>query len=389
MRATLPARLGTGLRWLAMLATVLVTAEVATRADEWVTWRAPLLGEYSEARLMIRDSLGFRGRPGYRFEKWGMNNEGFRGPDITLDPAPGRIRVAILGASETFGLYESEGLEYPARTQQLLDSIAPGRFEIINVALPGMTLPSMVPYYEHAVARLHPRLVLVYPTPSFYLDVTPPRADFPSPGSMNAPARAAQRSEVAPVVFRPRLRKKARDVLKELVPVELLTTYREWRLARTLSAHPPEWMWDSVPQDRMAILAGHFERLLSGIRASSAEPVLLTHTNRFMGVRSPMTGGDRRHLVNLMSRDYPRASAQVLVSVDSVANDVMRGIMRKHGAKVVEGEGRIPSTARYFADYAHFTDAGAEAMATIVSAGLLKFQGQRDSMPPPLRALWP
>src|SRR6266850_4723322 len=125
-------RLGAALRWGSLAGVFLATAELAIRIDDGLTWGAPLLSPYSNDWLLTRDSVGTRGRPSYRYQKWRMNNLGFRGADITPTPTSGRTRVAILGASETFGLFESEDREYPVRMQAVLDSAAPHRFEVVN-----------------------------------------------------------------------------------------------------------------------------------------------------------------------------------------------------------------------------------------------------------------
>ena len=249
MTTAIRARLGVAVRSLAILVVFLATAEAFARVDDAVTWGAPLLSPYTHDRLLLQDSLGFRGRPNYRYQKWRMNNFGFRGPDITPRPAPGVIRVAVVGASETFGLYETEGAEYVARMQALLDSMAPGRFEVINAALPGMSLSSMISYFNRVILPARPQMLLIYPSPSFYLEekpqpvvYTPPRFTPPLPRHIGPWA-------FPPDFFEPRLGDKGREVLKGLVPTFVVTAVRQWRLDRARSAHPASWVWETVPEE--------------------------------------------------------------------------------------------------------------------------------------------
>jgi len=374
-------RLGAALRWLAILGVFLATAEAFARLDDTVTWGAPLLRPYTHDRLLLQDSLGFRGRPGYRYQKWRMNNEGFRGPDLAPAPTPGRIRVAVVGASETFGLYESEGAEYPARMQVLLDSLAPGRFEVINAGLPGMSLSSMISYFGRAVRPVQPQMVLIYLAPAFYLEIKPLAAVYAPPRFTSPAARHIGPWAFPPDFFESRLGGKARDVLKELIPTFAVTAVREWRLNRQRSTHETGWVWRSVPEDRMAIFGQHLERLVTSIQATGVKVALVTHTNRFIGAPSDTLGPDRRHLVNVMSLYWPQASPGVLLAVDSVANAITRQVAVEHGAAVLEVEGRIPPSPKYFADYVHFTDAGADSMARIIAAGVIRLAG--DSLFPP------
>jgi hypothetical protein len=135
--------------------------------------------------------------------------------------------------------------------------------------------------------------------------------------------------------------------------------------------HPPEWVWEAVPPERIALFAEHLDRLVETVQESGATVVLVTHTNRFVRASGAEVAQDRRYLIDPMFKYYPRASAHVLVAVDSVANVALREIGRKRRAPVVEVFGRIPPGAQYFGDYVHFTDRGADAMARILSEALL------------------
>lgn len=359
-----PSRLPGFAKVLLLLAVFLTSAEFFTRLDDWIIWGAPMLQPYDHDHLLVQDSLGLRGRPGYRFEKWRMNNLGFRGPDLLPISPASRLRIAILGASESFGLYESEGHEYPIRMQALADSLAPGRFQIVNVSLPGLTLASMSVYFQRVVAPIRPDYVLIYPSPSFYLETRPLPFDYTPP---RLPA-SAHREETG---FVSRLAPKAREVLRGLFPPVLLTSFRAWSLDRTSAARDSGWVWQAVPPDRMALLQHHLSRLLAVILASGAEPILVTHTNRFIGMTPSQVEGDRRHLVNLRANYYPRASSAVLIGVDSAANRVLREVAEAEALPLIEVEGKLAPGGASFADYAHFTDAGAASMARILVPSLL------------------
>src|SRR6266545_832103 len=111
--------------------------EVAARVDDRVTWGAPLLGPYRPEVLTEVDSGGIpRNVPGARFEKWRVNQLGFRGAEVSAEKSPGTRRVVCLGQSESFGLYEPDGAEWPARLGTLL---APrGGLEVVNASVVGL-----------------------------------------------------------------------------------------------------------------------------------------------------------------------------------------------------------------------------------------------------------
>lgn len=350
-----------GLRWAGLAAVFALTLEVSARVEDAVVWGAPLAGPYSHAHLMSVDSLGPHNRPGYRFEKWSINSSGFRGPEVAPRPAPGVTRVGVLGASETFGLFEREGWEYPARLQAVLDSLTPGGFEVVNFGMAGMSLPAMRDYFERRAAPLGPELVLIYATPSFYLFEAPP-SEWGTPLT----DAEAPRSRLPA----PRLVTRAHNALRRFIPGELQVAVRERGLDEVREAQGPDWLWREVPTDRIEHFATDLENLVRTVRQAGSRPVLVTHSNRFRQPRAEMTADDERHMMAIL-RLHPRATPEVMAELDDVANEVIRELGSELAVPVIETEGRIPASAEYFADYSHFTDAGADLMARILAEGLL------------------
>jgi hypothetical protein len=359
-------------RWLAVVLVFLIAAEVFTRLEDKLARGARLLSPYSEEYLLRQDSIGFRGRPNFQYQKWRMNNLGFRGPDIAQSPAPGVIRIAVIGASETFGLYESEGREYPARMQTLLDSIAPGRYEVINVGLPGLSLASMVPYIRRAVVPTGASILVIYPTPMFYLEVQPLLVDYVPPRYRPPAVLKFGDWTIEREALIPRIAVKAREVLKGLIPDLVVMEVRQTRLAAQRSRHDDGWVWQTIPTDRMQLLRTHLDRLLASANAEGLQPLVVTHANRFAGAMRDTAGPARKILVNLMSLYYPQATPEVLIDMDSVANALLRERGPAHGAVVVEAERHITASPSYFADFLHFTDAGADQMARLIVEGILR-----------------
>src|SRR5665647_1479825 len=113
--------------------------ELSLRIQDWVRYRMPILSNVTnEADLVMRDSAGAHGRPSVRYRKWSMDSLGFRGPEVPVRPEPGTVRIIVAGASESFGLYESPGKEYPRELEDTLNARlaegacagrAPRRFE--------------------------------------------------------------------------------------------------------------------------------------------------------------------------------------------------------------------------------------------------------------------
>ena len=357
-------------RWFEILVVFVVTLEVAARVEDKLAWDAPLLGPYSHARLVVNDAPGFRNRPGYRFEKWSINSLGFRGPEITLEPAPEHLRVGVLGASETFGLFEREGWDYPSRLRAIADSLGSGGIEVVNLAVAGMGLPAMAGYYESLVKRISPDVVLIYPSPSFYLDVDPPAKPSEYRSDDEEAAHLGSTSGLALSLPESRLRWKVRNVLRQFLPAQLQESLHRRSIESARRSHGPEWVWVSVPRDRMGLFKSHLEDLVAVIQNDGAEVMLVTHTNRFMKPETEFTPEDWRHMMAILSY-FPRATPEVMAGIDLAANEVIREVAEEWDVTVIDVVGRIPPEAEFFADYGHFTDAGADKMARILAAAVI------------------
>src|SRR5438045_9465626 len=107
------------------------------------------------------------GRPNARYEKFVLNHLGLRGPETTEQKRAGSFRVVTVGASETFGLYESPGREYPrqledtlnAHLKRLPSACEQSRAQVLNAAMPGMSLTTIEQDVRLRISSLRPDFV--------------------------------------------------------------------------------------------------------------------------------------------------------------------------------------------------------------------------------------
>jgi len=349
-------------RWALTLLVVAVACEGTTRVDDWVRFRTPLTSPIAvEEDLLVRDGLGEHGRPGARYQKWILNNVGMRGPDVRIPKPDHTLRVVTAGASETFGLYESPGREYPRQLEDSLraamtrDGCTGVRAEVVNAAIFGMSLPSVDQDLRTRVAPLRPDVVVLYPTPVQYLADAVPRPAPLAPGV----------DDVEPWygVLRPRALALAREQAKAMLPSWLMTWLRRRDIADAIAGEPPGWRFTSVPADRLAAYDRDLRHAIATVRAIGAVPIVMTHVNRFMapGIR------DSAELTT-WGRFYPRATEQTVAAFDAAAVPVTVQAARESGAATVSLADAVrrqpPGTgARLFGDYAHFSDAGSALVA--------------------------
>ncbi len=287
---------------LLLASTAGVCAEVTARDDDFIRQRTPMRRPTWDGGLFVETPAGRRGKPGGHYKKWKLNEFGFRSGPMAVNPTPGITRVVVLGASETFGLYEAPGREFPARLQALLGS---DRYEVINAGMAGLTLKSALHYWTSWVARFEPAIVIVYPSPLFYLaEGMVPQAAMngspPDPAGAEA-VDAPVGTFVSQVAYSSRLLGRLRDRLD--VPA-VIQRRRDARAVETATrGKPPAWFFREVPRDRVVLFEEHLDSLLTALMEAGTQPLVLTHATR---VASPLRPTDLDWLVQARVRLHGR-----------------------------------------------------------------------------------
>jgi hypothetical protein len=343
-----------------------VALEATCRIEDWVQFRTDILSPFTaQDQLIVRDADGVHGRPNARFQKWVMDSLGFRGPEIASRKDAGIVRIATVGASETFGLYESPGREYPRQLEDSLNATLAqwspcgerpvARFEVLNAAMPGMSLPTVEQDIRNRSRRLQPDVVVIYATPAQYLEEALPTAARP-----DSSGRPLARSLPSRLSFRAASR--LREQLKQLAPGPVKTWLRAREVARTLASHPAGWQFTGVPPDRLNAYEQAFRRTIGSVRSIGAVPVVVAHANVF--ALGPVHDSS---LLGAWERFYPRATGATIIAFDSAAAQVTKQVARDSGAALVDAQAALAGgPGPVFADYAHFTDLGAGRLARAV-----------------------
>jgi lysophospholipase L1-like esterase len=344
-------RLRTFGRWPLLLIVFLFAAETAARLDDWLHLDVPLLANPERDHdLTVWDNAGKHGRSHGRYKKWKLNSYGFRGPEISETPEPGVTRILILGASETFGLYESEGKEYPAQLAQLLRDKQGKDLEVVNGAMAGITVKRMLPYWKKWLSRFHPHVVLIYPSPLLYLDEVPP---------------AIPRDDVVDLSPEPgwssRVAGRFKDALRQTVGVRWLR--QELLLALSERGKGDDWYFRTVPEDRLNLFLADLAALTEAIQSDGAEPILVTHAIR---ATSPPRADDAADL-RAMRLFMPRATNETLVAFEDAASTGMKAYGREQGIPVFDAAQHMNGKREWFADLVHFNDAGAGELAALLA----------------------
>ncbi|HEX9564814.1 MAG TPA: hypothetical protein VF981_12610 [Gemmatimonadaceae bacterium] len=343
-------------QWAVLLVLMVAVLEIVSRVEELIVNAVPITSRITAPRdLVWLHPQGARGRPGGRYQQLSLNGLGFRGPEMSPAKPPGTVRIVVVGASETFGLYESQGREYP---RQLEDSLrarsaaaCPTRaIEVGNAALPGMATPSMVHLLDQVVRKAGPDVIVLYPSPGFYLNPNPPR---PSAGAAGADSALPLAN-----ALKLRVAVRARRQARSLVPEPIKVMVRRMIVNRRARAWG-EKRFTAVPEDRIAQFEDDLRRAVGIAKSTGARVMMMGHTNATME-----PGFSDSALVGAWVYQFPRASAEALVGFHARSVDLERQIARDSGLVYVD----LPAafTGKWegtFADFVHFTDLGSAVVA--------------------------
>ena len=344
--------------WLISAILFIATLECAVRIEDWLKWNADFLSNYSSDNLRCSDQYGVHSRFNSSFEKWQINKFGFRGPDIEMAKPDGVQRVICMGASETFGLYEQVDMEYAAQLRSMLYTKKPGRFQVINAASLGTSIPKATQHYGLWLSKFNPDLVLYYPSPAFYLDESPPE-----PAKLTSGSKAQNnRSQF-------RIKRKLEIVIKKQLPETVQLYMKLFIIAREVRKHNDGWVWNSPPSDRLELFRSDLISFVESVRKSGAKPVLMTHAHRF---RDNALDSDWYQLIG-WRKFYPRASEKCLIEMENAANRIIREIGQIYHLPVIDLDKTVPKGAEYFADFSHFTDAGARVVADEMADVIMRY----------------
>lgn len=334
-----------------------IALELTVRLDDWAQFRVPLAAtEISLEELSVRDSLGMHARAGTQFRQFRINSWGFRGPDVPLPVPTNALTLVTSGASETFGLYERAGGEWPQQLQANLAAQCRQPIIVLNAAFAGMSLPTVRQDIERRILPLRPDVVLYYPTPMQYLFDELPKAAAPSLTAVKPPSP-----------WRSRARPRFRDAIKRAVPAPLLDIIRVLDTRRTRSRSRVEAS-STVPVDRLSAFELDLRGLVGDLRRGGVQPILVVHRNRFAEV----TSVESQRFLRAWERFYPRYTGAAIRRFDDLAGERTIRVGADSGVLVVDPLAKLrASDVPVFNDFSHFNDVGAALVGAEVARRLV------------------
>lgn len=333
----------TPIRWLGTLLLFLAMFEACARIDDTWTEGAPLFGRYDQSVLLTTDEFGITGRPGAHFSRWRMDSAGFRGPELR----PGAESILCIGASETFGIYEPSGEEYPRQLENNLNLQAGAtRYQVVNAGLPGQSLRSFARRAAKVSHDVRPSFAVLYPSLAIYID--PPPENFLVDGGFR------------PSPFQLRIGAKLLTLLTEQTSPSIQTALTRVSIHLRI---PEGSVLSRIPESNVDRFRRDLSRLLDLLRNESVRVLLVTHATRFGSVVRPE---DAPFLTTWRSL-HPRLREEGFLDMENRLNQVIRTASVERRLPLVDAA-RWLYGPENFAEFVHFTPRGAAALAGAIGA---------------------
>jgi lysophospholipase L1-like esterase len=323
--------------------------EICARVDDLVSFGAPVLQAYSRDNLFQYDSLGLRGKPYSSYKKWRLNSLGFRSAEVQMK----RFRIVCLGQSETFGMYEQPGNEYPAQLERDLNrGFAREVFQVINAAIPKQTLASTAKRVPTMVAETQPQIAIVYAAPSYYIWL---------PGLGARELDDSSTTQMSHLRIWGNFQNLLKGMLPELVQMEL----NQLQIKRRVETQRYPIM-DQVPEENVKRFSSDLLAVVDALRANGVQPVLVTHATYFGN--TIITSNDK--MLIEWRKFYPMLKERGFLDMEKRMNATIRDLAAAQHIPLIDIAKEMPAGPEYFADMVHFTDEGASIMAAKLVQGL-------------------
>jgi len=114
---------------------------------------------------LIRYRLPYRNHePNQHFETYNINNEGFRGPEISKEKPENTYRIFVIGGSTAFGSGStSDGTTIPGYLQKEFDNVnLDFKVEVINAGQLGMFSWGETQTVKNSLVHYDPDLIIIY-----------------------------------------------------------------------------------------------------------------------------------------------------------------------------------------------------------------------------------
>jgi lysophospholipase L1-like esterase len=337
---------------------------VSARLRDGVWPRTPQETRYAAAlqmRRIVMEDPALIGvpRPGGSASVWGksasINSHGYRGAEFARPKPAGIFRVLAIGGSTVFDVsVTSDAATWTHRLEEGLRARFPDRaIEVVNGGVPGYTTAEMARKLETAdLDAVEPNLVVAYvglndlqpsAAPVFHADYSVGHAELQRRflGFESRPPSLLARSAL------------------------LHKVRRRLGLEREGAGGPETPRREAPLPEAERVYRGRLEEIATLARSRGARVVFVTHALR-LGADGALSAEDAEAAL----RWLPFLTPAGIVRGMARYNDITREAAAAVGAPVLDVARDLRLEASDFADYCHWTDAGAAKMGAFVATSL-------------------
>jgi lysophospholipase L1-like esterase len=347
-------------RAILVLLVVFATWEVCARIQDQINLGVPAWAyQFTAPRFYVHDKNGVHGIPNARFGKYAMNSLGFRGPELRAD----RQTILCLGASETYGVTETEGYEFPRQLERLLNSrYGQERYQVVNAGLPSERISEINAALPRILSQTHPVFAVIY-TSSASMFWTDEQWEAQRPGTAAKDPPLDRFGQI-------RLHDHLAELIHRILPQTLNTWLADHR-TKVAPARPTFLYRDAtrvsrIPDANLDEYRHTLGRMIDLLVSANVRPVLMTHATRF-GPNGRYRDAEFDQLMNVVDNVTPSA----FFDAERRMNGVVRALAKERDIPLVDAAYAMPPGPADFADYFHFTDRGSERIASLLAQTLL------------------
>lgn len=348
-----------------MICLAIFAAETTSRVEDFFRYGTPFWAapDFDRDLFMTGPNGERQGRPNGKYKHFRINGLGFRGPEVEPEPAADVPRILLLGASETFGMYESPDQEYAAQLRKLLEEA--GRYEVVNSAVPGMALSAMHSAFDNRLKRLKPNIVIIYPNPLFDLNIS-----LAASHSENRKQGLAKSAPIASTTFQFRLIERLKDSIDK--PDFWQRRIDAQKLSEKRNALGPAAVFDEMPDEYVKRFIAELDSLIRSIQQAGATPILMTHA---INSKDPPTAADLLALEGSLVHT-PRATPMIILRYESAIRSETLKLASTRQVQVIDLAAIANGKPEYFGDLVHFTNKGAYVAACKIAEKILDTEKQ-------------
>lgn len=278
-----------------------------------------------------------------------IDSRGFRGREVVRPKPAGRIRIAALGGSTTFGTGSTDDAHtWPALLEERLRQYRPSvDWEVVNAGILGATVEQTGIDLVHRVLPVEPDFAILY---SAHNDLV-------------WDSRAVARAQGVPVDFGscetgPFITLARNSLLIDLAYKNLVIRQSQQPGGARVHAMPPEMA---------AGFASRFEKVLDILDRAGVRVLVSTFPVKFRPEQDQAT-----RLANADACFFymPWVDIDGLMDGFDQYNRAILDLARRRHIQWVDLRNRVPADARHFIDAIHMTDAGCEQVADLFFAAL-------------------